>query len=109
MIINKFRRKFQITFQAYLEWNNFEVLPHLPYSPDLVPCDYWLFPTLKKAIRGRHFDSNEVVNTAHNFFNSLSQHYFKKTINIKWAERMETCVRLGGQYFEKAPPTGSDQ
>ncbi len=60
--------------QAYLERNNIEVLPHLPYSPDLALCNYWLFPMPKKAIRGWHFDSyNEVINAAHTFFSSISQ------------------------------------
>lgn len=27
---------------------HFEVLPYAPYSPDLVPSDYVLFPNLKK-------------------------------------------------------------
>ncbi len=63
---------------------------------DLASCDYWIIPTLKKPIRGRYFDSHdEVVNTVHTFFNSLSQEDFKKTINVKWAERMEICVKLG--------------
>ncbi len=87
--------------QAYLEWNNNKVLSHLPYSPDLMACDYWLFPTLKKAIQGRHFNSDVVVvNAAHIFFNSLSQEDLKKITNVKWAERMERYVSLGGQYFE---------
>ncbi len=88
-----------VVIQAYLEWN-IKVRPHPPYSPDLAPCDYWLFPTLKKAIRGQHFNSNDKVVNQHTPF---STPYLKKTINIKWAERMERCVRLGGQYFEKAP------
>ena len=25
----------------------FEVIDHPPYSPDLSPCDFWLFPELK--------------------------------------------------------------
>ena len=29
----------------------FELLPHPPYSPDLVPSDYWLFAQLKKMAR----------------------------------------------------------
>ena len=27
-----------------------EVLGHPPYSPDLAPCDFFLFPTLKKIL-----------------------------------------------------------
>jgi len=26
-----------------------------PYSPDLAPCDFWLFPKLKSALKGRRF------------------------------------------------------
>ncbi len=29
-----------------------QMINHPPYSPDLAPCDYYLFPTLKKALRG---------------------------------------------------------
>ena len=32
----------------YLEEQELQVLPHPPYSPDLAPCDFWLFPTLKE-------------------------------------------------------------
>jgi hypothetical protein len=30
---------------------------HPPYSPDLAPCDFWLFPKLKKknALKGQRF------------------------------------------------------
>ena len=24
-----------------------KTVPHSPYSPDLAPCDFWLFPKLK--------------------------------------------------------------
>jgi len=27
----------------------------LPYSPDLVPCDFWLFSKLKSPLKGRRF------------------------------------------------------
>ena len=26
-----------------------------PYSPDLVPCDFWLFPKLKSPLKGKRF------------------------------------------------------
>ena len=33
--------------------------PH--YSPDLVPCDFWLFPKLKSPLRGKRFQTiNEI-------------------------------------------------
>ncbi|GFX62446.1 uncharacterized protein TNCV_412881 [Trichonephila clavipes] len=42
-----------------LQQNNVEILPHPPYSPDLTPCDFWLFPQLKKPLRDKRFASNK--------------------------------------------------
>ena len=42
-----------------VERNGYKLIPHAAYSPDLAPSDYFLFPNLKKDIRGRHFRSNE--------------------------------------------------
>jgi hypothetical protein len=30
-------------------------MPQPPHSPDLAPCDFWLFPELKTGLRGRRF------------------------------------------------------
>ena len=38
-----------------VERNGYELIPHPAYSPDLAPSDFFLFPNLKKNIRGRHF------------------------------------------------------
>ena len=35
--------------------------PQPPYSPDLAPCDFWLFPKLKRALRGNRFESIEEI------------------------------------------------
>ncbi len=65
----------------FLEKHEIPTVPHPPYNPDLTPCDFWLFPSQKKALRGRQFSSNqEVVTVSQTFFNSLSQADFEKTI-----------------------------
>ena len=33
----------------------FELVDHLPYSPDLAPSDYFLFPNMKKQLAGKQF------------------------------------------------------
>ena len=38
--------------QEYLKESGLDVLDHPPYSPDLSPCDFWLFPRLKKMQAG---------------------------------------------------------
>ena len=46
-----------------VERNGYEFIPHPAYSPDLAPSDFFLFPNLKKDIRGLHFRSDEKVVT----------------------------------------------
>ena len=41
-----------------VEQNGYELIPHPTNSLDLAPSDYFLFPNLKKDIRGCHFQSN---------------------------------------------------
>ena len=32
-----------------------------PYSPDLVPCDFWLFPKLKSPLKGKGFQTIDKI------------------------------------------------
>ena len=32
-----------------------------PYSPDLVPCDFWLFPKLKSPLKGKRFQTVDEI------------------------------------------------
>ena len=47
-----------------VERKRYELIPHPTSSPDLAPSDFFLFPNLKKDIRGLHFRSDEEVVTA---------------------------------------------
>ena len=42
----------------------FEVLSHLPYSPDLAPSNFHFFPHLKRDLKGTHFTSDDEVKPA---------------------------------------------
>jgi hypothetical protein len=37
------------------------VITQPPYSPDLAPSDFWLFPTLKMGLKGTHFATMEAI------------------------------------------------
>jgi histone-lysine N-methyltransferase SETMAR len=50
-----------------------EILPHPPYSPDLVPFDFYLFPNLKTKLRGRRFGRNEGVIEAVNELSEVQE------------------------------------
>ena len=48
----------------------FELIEHPPYSPDLAPSDFHLFPKLKIAISGTYFQSdNDVIHAVDDFLN----------------------------------------
>ena len=40
---------------------NIPVVPQPPYSPDLSPCDFLLFPWLKNHLKGRHFGTLDYI------------------------------------------------
>jgi len=44
-----------------LEKYGWKVLPHPPYSPDMSPPAFDLFPKMKKPLRGKRFRSTEEV------------------------------------------------
>ena len=37
-----------------------KTVPHTPYSPDVAPCDFWLFPKL----RGCYYETAEGMKAA---------------------------------------------
>ena len=41
-----------------------ETLAQPPYSPDLAPCDFWLFPVLKDSLRGTRYENREELTQA---------------------------------------------
>jgi len=41
--------------------NKVTVIPHPPYSPDLAPCDFFLFPKMKLKLKGRRFNTTEEI------------------------------------------------
>ena len=50
--------------REFLATNNIGVLEKQPYSPDLAPCYFFLFPKLKKVIKGTCFQNSEAIKIA---------------------------------------------
>ena len=48
----------------YLIKMGIKTVPHRPYSPDLAPCDFWLFPKLKEKLRGCSYETIEAMKEA---------------------------------------------
>ena len=85
----------------FFDDNNFDVLPHASYSPDLATSDFWLLPTLKDTLRGRKISSRSVLATAIFQWSERTPKEAFATAMQSWRERCEKCVRLQGDYVEK--------
>jgi len=79
---------------AYL---GFQFLDHTPYSPDLTPSDYHLFPGLDKQLKVRHFSSDaEVIADAETWLDGQQSEflfYFLSCLQ-KLEQRAKKCIEL---------------
>ena len=84
-----------------VERNGYELILHPAYSPDLAPSDFFLFPVLKKDIRGLHFRSDEEVVTAvEEWINGKDPDFFSSGL-MALEHRWSKCITLEGNYIEK--------
>ena len=47
--------------QQFLAKHKIVQLRQPPYSPHIAPCDFWMFPKLKMALKGKRFDDIETI------------------------------------------------
>ena len=50
-----------LVVKSFLAKHNTPVLQHPPYSPDLAPCDFFMFPKVKEVLKGSRFETVEAV------------------------------------------------
>jgi len=60
-----------------LDQLRFELVAHSPYSPDLAPSDYYLFPNLKRWLQGKR-SNEEVIAETEAYFEGLNVSYYRK-------------------------------
>jgi len=75
-----------------------ELLQHLPYSPDLAPSNFRLFGPQSESLRDIKFKNDEDV----------LQHFVRKFLQVpiknlmvRVVEQWEHCSELQGEYVEK--------
>ena len=87
--------------QDLLKMLGFRLLEHPPYSPDLAPCDFSIFPYLKKQLRGiKYRDIEHLKQKTIVTLRSTPTSFFKETF-ASWVTRHELCIKHQGVYFEK--------
>lgn len=87
--------------QLELDVLGFQRLAHPPYSPDLAPLDYALFPYLKSQLRRHRFgDFSELQQETLRVLRVLKSSWFAAVYD-KWVCRHRKCIEHQGEYFEK--------
>ena len=87
----------------FLAKHSITVLPHPPYSPDLVPCDFFLFPMLKRPLKERRFEAiPEICANAIKKLKGIKKEAYLDCF-LKWKHRWDKCVCWEGEYFEGDP------
>ncbi|KAL4112100.1 hypothetical protein QTP88_015948 [Uroleucon formosanum] len=84
------------SIQRFLTEKKISVLQHPPYSPDLAPCDFFLFPKIKCFLKGTHFQTvDDVKMKTEKLLKGLNesdrQHCFQE-----WQRRMQQCIDAEG-------------
>ena len=80
--------------------NSTHIVPQPAYSPDLAPCDFWLFSKLKSPLRGHRFDSiDEIKTESLKELKAIPAIEYKKCFE-EWKKRWHMCIASGGDYFE---------
>ena len=84
----------------YLSENHITALPHPAYSPDLAPCDFWLFPKLKEILAGNKYTrAQDLAKAVNSELRGIPKEQYRAAFD-KWRRRLQLCVERGGEYFE---------
>ena len=73
-----------------------KTVPHPPCSPDLGPCDFWLFPKLRGC---RYETIEEMKGAVTKVIDTLTQEDFNGAFQ-KLLEQYNMYNAAGGDYFE---------
>ena len=88
-----------ILVMDYLTKMGIKTVPQASYSPDLAPCDFWLFPKLKEKLRGCRYETIEEMKEAvTKVIDMLTQEDFHGAFQ-KLLEWYNKCIAAGGDYF----------
>ena len=80
----------------YLTKMDIKTVPHPPYSPDIAPCDFWLFPKLRGC---RYETIEEMKENVTKVIDTLTQEDFHGAFQ-KLLEQYSKCIDARGDYFK---------
>ena len=66
----------------FLAANDVQLVTHPPDSPDLAPCDWFLFPSIKRQLKGKQFQNAEDAPSIHR-----GRHFGHTPVNVVGCHR----------------------
>jgi transposase len=89
-----------LNVREFLAKHSILVVPHPPYSPDLAPSDFFLFPRLKSTLKRKLFqDVAEIQLNTTRLFQAIPKQAYQTCIET-WKDRGNRCIQSGWSYFE---------
>ena len=85
----------------FVRGRGLKLLEHPPYSPDLAPADYLLFPKIKDALAGRTMTRTTFKQAWDGVVAQLTKDDFSRAFK-KWEHCWNKCIEIGGDYVEKS-------
>ena len=79
----------------------FRRVDQFPYSPDLAPFGFDVYPKVKSQLKGRRFSSlPELRSASASIISQYNQDWYRAIFN-KWVKRHRTCTAYNGENSEK--------
>jgi len=95
-----FTMKISVLTQQFMAKNKMAAILHPPYSLDLAPCDFFLFPKTELKPKGRRFDTiDEIQAESQTALDTLIEKDFQEAFQT-WRRWWDRCLHAGGNYFE---------
>jgi hypothetical protein len=84
--------------RASLEAHGMEQAPHLLYSPDRAPSDFYLFDYLKDKLQGQYFEDGDQLFDVIMALTGTIEKLTLQGVFLQWMERLRRCIDTNGEY-----------
>jgi hypothetical protein len=84
----------------FMSPNTMSRAPSHPYSPDLAPCDFYLFGCVTESLAGRDFaDREELLAPVTRILEGIQEVTLRRVFRA-WMDRVSRCNATNGEYVE---------
>jgi hypothetical protein len=87
--------------RSKIKKNYISKMPHSPYSPDISPCDFWLFGMLKRILRDRELSSSDEIEDAIAQESNTLTFHDAQSVFRDWTRRIAWVTENDGDYISE--------